>query len=104
MGILHFGLGMTSFHLAVDIASLALASQAYIPISAILALIFLKEELTWSVGLGIGVAFLGFAVMSFDPVIFTQLDSMVIMLAATAVMAIMVTSASFTNTRRYPAT
>ncbi len=88
MGILHFGLGMTSFHLAVDIASLALASQAYIPISAILALIFLKEELTWSVGLGIGVAFLGFAVMSFDPVIFTQLDSMVIMLAATAVMAI----------------
>jgi O-acetylserine/cysteine efflux transporter len=88
MGILHFGLGMTSFHLAVDITSLALASQAYIPISAILAMIFLKEELTWSVGLGIGLAFLGFFVMSFDPVIFTQLNSMLIMLAATAVMAV----------------
>ena len=88
MGVLHFGLGMTSFHLAADVSSMAIAAQSYIPLSAFLAFLILKEAMPWTVALGIALSFGGLVVMSFDPLIFEQLDAMLAMLASALVLAI----------------
>lgn len=88
MGVFHFGLGMTAFHLAADLASLAIAAQLYIPLAALLAVWFLKEQVTWPTIAGVALAFSGIAVMSFDPLIFTQLDSLFAMIVSALVLAV----------------
>jgi O-acetylserine/cysteine efflux transporter len=66
-GVLHFGLVFAALRLAGDISSVAVAFQAYIPMSALLAVALLKEPLDARLGAGIALAFIGVLVLRFDP-------------------------------------
>jgi len=65
------GFGFFFLGLAMAEASVvAIVTQLGVPISAVLSVIFLKEEIHWRRWLGIGLAFLGVMIMSFDPAVF----------------------------------
>ncbi len=81
-GALHFGLNFWGLQLSNDISSVAILIQAYIPISAVLAAVLLKERLGWRSVLAISVAFSGVLVLGFDPKVFSQLDSALLILLA----------------------
>lgn len=68
-GALYFGLGGISFAVADNVSALAIAGQLSVPFSLVLAVIFLGERIHWPRILGVALAFLGIAVMSFDPAI-----------------------------------
>ncbi|MEM7706436.1 MAG: DMT family transporter [Pseudomonadota bacterium] len=81
-GALHFGLNFWGLQLSDDISSVAILVQAYIPMSAVMAAILLKERLGWRSVLSISVAFAGVLVLGFDPKVFSQLDSALLVLLA----------------------
>ena len=53
-GALHFGLNFWALRAAGDISSVAIALQSYIPMSAVLAVVFLGESIGWRTWAGIG--------------------------------------------------
>ena len=66
LGVLHFGIlffGMKG----IDAATAAIAIQSQVAFSAILATIFLKENLGWVRIVGIGLAFLGIIFLAGEP-------------------------------------
>lgn len=68
-GALHFGFNFWAIALAGDISSVAIALQSYIPMSALLAWWMLGERIDARAGSGIAVAFVGVAVLGFDPLV-----------------------------------
>lgn len=81
-GALHFGLSYWSLKLAGNLASPAILLQTYIPMTAILAAVVLKEHIGWKTGSGIALSFVGVMVLGFDPVVLAQPLSLFLMLAA----------------------
>ena len=63
-GALHFGLNFWALRAAGDISSVAIALQSYIPMSAVLAVVFLGERIGWRTWAGIGLAFGGVLVLA----------------------------------------
>lgn len=88
LGVLHFGLMFGGLALSGDISSVAISSQLYVPFSALLAMIFLKETVGWRRLLGIGMAFAGVVVIGFDPLVFHHLDALALITAAAVAMAV----------------
>ena len=70
MGILHYSLMFWGLSIASDISPVAIVNQTFVPFSALLAVIFLKERLGWRRWTAIIIAFMGVMVIGFDPVIF----------------------------------
>ena len=68
-GALQFGLVSTSYHLATNLSALAIAAQAGVPLSLLLAVLVDKERIAWRRTLGILLATGGVALLSFDPAI-----------------------------------
>lgn len=68
-GALHFGLNFWALKAAGTISSNAIALQSYIPMSALLAVVFLGERIGWRTALGIALAFGGVLVLGFDPLV-----------------------------------
>jgi len=66
-GALGFALMYLGFKLAGDISSMAIATQLGIPFSTLLSVWLLGEQVRWRRKLGIALAFVGVAVISFDP-------------------------------------
>jgi O-acetylserine/cysteine efflux transporter len=66
-GALGFALMYLGFKLTDDISSMAIATQLGIPFSTLLSMWMLGERIRWRRKLGIALAFLGVAVISFDP-------------------------------------
>jgi O-acetylserine/cysteine efflux transporter len=87
-GALHFGLSFWALKLAGNLASPAILMQVYIPMASLLAVIFLGERIGWKTALGIAVSFAGVMVLGFDPVVLQAPQSMWLMLAAAAFIAI----------------
>jgi len=87
-GILHFSLIFAGLKASGDIASIAIASQLYVPFSALLATIVLGE--TWSRNrlFGIASAFGGVLVIGLDPVVFHHLDALLLITAGAMAMAV----------------
>lgn len=86
-GVLHFSLIFAGLEASGDIASVAIASQLYVPFSAVLALFLLGERLdTRRLG-GIALAFGGVLVIGFDPVVFQHLDALLLISAGAMAMA-----------------
>ncbi len=79
MGGLHFNLFAMAFSLSSDVSSLAIINQLYVPISAILAIMFLGEPLQYRVMSGVFVSFLGVLILGFDPVVFNHLPALACM-------------------------
>lgn len=87
-GALHFGLSFWALRLAGNLASPAILMQSYIPMSTLLAVLFLGERIGWKTSAGIAVSFAGVLVLGFDPVVLQAPQSMWLMLAAAALIAV----------------
>jgi O-acetylserine/cysteine efflux transporter len=87
-GVLHFSLVFAGLEASGDIASVAIASQLYVPFSALLAVVMLGERLDPRRLLGIASAFGGVLVIGFDPVVFHHLDALLLITAGALAMAV----------------
>lgn len=82
-GPIHFALLYTGLARAEHIAPLAITLQMWIPFATLLAMPLLGERPTAAIWCGLGLAFLGLAVMTFDPRLFADIDGVSLCLAAT---------------------
>lgn len=88
LGVVHFGMMFTGLKAGGNIASIAIATQLYVPFSAILAVVFLRESISPVRILAIFIAFTGVMIIGFDPVVFNHLDAMIWVVGAAFVMAV----------------
>lgn len=88
IGAIHFTLLFWAIAISGDVSPIAILQQTYIPFSVLLAMAFLGEQVGWRTLAAIAVAFVGVAVLSFDPVIFNQLDVLLLALIAAAAQAL----------------
>ena len=66
-GPLHYGLVYLAFWLAQDVSPVSVATQLWVPFTALFAFLLLGERLSKPALAGMGVAFLGVAWMTLDP-------------------------------------
>ncbi|MGB3723502.1 MAG: DMT family transporter [Pacificimonas sp.] len=71
-----------------NVAALAIAGQLGAPFSLILAVIFLKERIKWVRIAGVSLAFVGVAVMGFDPAILTEWFGVLLTVIASFIWAV----------------
>jgi len=86
-GALHFGLNFWALRQAGDISSVAIALQSYIPMSAVLAVVFLGERIGWRTWGGIALAFGGVLVLGFDPLVLDAPQALLLTLTAALMLA-----------------
>jgi O-acetylserine/cysteine efflux transporter len=77
-GALSFGLIYTGINIAGDLSSIVVALQLGIPFTTIFAMIFLRERIGWRRWTGMGLAFAGVLVISFDPRVLAYIDGLMI--------------------------
>ncbi|MEZ5499596.1 MAG: DMT family transporter [Steroidobacteraceae bacterium] len=75
-GGLHFGLLFVGLSTAVSVSSVAIASQLGVPFATLLSVALLGERIRWRRWCGIALAFAGVIVMGFDPRIFSNWQSL----------------------------
>src|SRR5688572_28228946 len=83
-GALHFGLIVTGLRLAGDISSVALVLQSFVPMSAVMAALWLGERLDRRTAAGITASFAGVLVLGFDPLALDAPAALAFTLAAAA--------------------
>lgn len=66
-GPLHYGLIYLAYWLAEDVSPVSVASQLWVPFTALFAFLLLRERLSKVALTGVGVAFVGVAWMTLDP-------------------------------------
>lgn len=88
LGVCHFGMVFIGLNAGGNIASIAITTQLYVPFSAILASLFLREKISLASILSIALAFGGVMVIGFDPVVFNHLDAILWVTGAAFVMAV----------------
>jgi O-acetylserine/cysteine efflux transporter len=88
MGALHFGLLFVAMQRSADVSSLAILLQVYVPMSTLLAVALLGERIGWRSASAIALAFTGVLVVGLDPVVFSQPDVVVLVLASAAFLAL----------------
>lgn len=86
-GALHFGLNFWAIREAGNLASPAIVLQSYIPMSVVLAVLFLGERIGWRTWTGIGVSFAGVLVLGFDPLVLQAPFALVLMLLSALALA-----------------
>ncbi|MBU1565817.1 MAG: EamA family transporter [Proteobacteria bacterium] len=87
LGVLHFAMVFTGLNAGGNIASIAITTQLYVPFSAILASVFLREKISLLSVSAITLAFAGVMVIGFDPIVFNHLDAIMWVAGAAFVMA-----------------
>ena len=88
LGVVHFSLMFYGLAMSSDVSSVALANQLYVPFSTVLAVLFLGERIRWRRTLGLIVAFSGVVVIGFDPVVFDNLLSLLLVAGAALAIAV----------------
>jgi O-acetylserine/cysteine efflux transporter len=88
MGAIHFGLVFLALGRSTDVSSVALLMQVYIPMSTLLAILFLGERIGWRTASGIAVAFCGVLVMGLDPLVLSQLEVLLLVLSSAFFLAL----------------
>mgnify|MGYP001091428492 CR=1 FL=1 len=88
MGAIHFGLVFFALDRSADLSSIALLMQIYIPMSTVLAVLFLGERVGWRTTSGILLAFGGVLLMGLDPLVLRQLDVLALVLASALSLAV----------------
>lgn len=66
-GPVHYGLIYLAFWLAQDVSPVAVATQLWVPFTALFAFLLLRERISRYALIGMGVAFTGIAWMTLDP-------------------------------------
>ena len=87
-GPIHYGLIYLGFWLAHDISPVSVASQLWIPFTALFAYLILGERLSKYALAGMGVAFLGVAWMSLDAHAIQDWKGILVVIAASAAWAV----------------
>lgn len=87
MGGIHFALLFIALGRSTDVSSIALLMQVYIPLSTLLAVVFLGERIGWRTTLGILIAFGGVLVMNLDPLVLAQPDVVALVLLSALCLA-----------------
>ncbi|MDA0367788.1 MAG: DMT family transporter [Proteobacteria bacterium] len=88
IGVLHFSLNFSGLGMSGDVSSAAIATQLFIPMGTILAIIFLGERIgMWRAG-AIAIAFSGTVVLAFDPVVIDHLDALLVVVISAVPMGI----------------
>lgn len=80
-GALHFALFFWGLSVATASVS-AIVAQLGAPFGAVLSILFLGEHVGWRRWSGIGMAFFGVAILSFDPTVFQYLTGVILMATA----------------------
>jgi len=88
MGALHFGLLFVAMQRSADVSSLAILLQVYVPLSTLLAVTLLGERIGWRTASAIALAFAGVLVVGLDPLVLSQPDVVVLVLASAAFLAL----------------
>lgn len=88
LGALHFGMVFVGLHAGGNIGSIAITTQLYVPFSAILASVFLREKISFLSIFSIALAFGGVMVIGFDPMVFNHLDAIFWVAGAAFVMSV----------------
>lgn len=81
-GTLHFGLIFWAVELAGDAGVLAVVGQVGVPMSVLMAMLVLREYVSARRWAGIGLTFLGVALLGFDPRVIDYLDAVGMMVLA----------------------
>ncbi len=87
LGVFHFSMIFIGLHAGGNIGSIAITTQLYVPFSAILASVFLKEDISLLAIVAITLAFGGVMVIGFDPAVFNHIDAILWVVGAAFVMA-----------------
>ncbi|MDY6923652.1 MAG: DMT family transporter [Pseudomonadota bacterium] len=87
-GPVHYGLIYLAFWLARDVSPVSVATQLWVPFTALFAFLLLRERLSRAALLGMGVAFLGVAWMTLDPHAIADWKAILVGVAASAAWAI----------------
>lgn len=82
MGSAHFALFYGGMSVADNVSAIAVATQLGVPISTIMSIIFLNEQVGWRRWLGIGMSFGGVVVISFDPAIINERLGLIMVIGA----------------------
>lgn len=88
LGGVHFAFVITGLELAENVTSIIIIVQMHVPLTLLLAHVFLKEKLSYWRGGGIFIAFLGILVISFDPAIVNERIAIIIVFIATMLYSI----------------
>lgn len=88
LGVVHFGMVFIGLNAGGNIASIAIATQLYVPFSAILATLFLKERISLLRIAAITISLFGVMVIGFDPIVFNHLDAIMWVTGAAFAMAV----------------
>ena len=88
MGVIHFSMIFIGLEAGGNVASVAITTQLYVPFSAILASIFLKERITLLRIAAITIAFLGVMLIGFDPIVLNHVDAIMWVTGAAFAMAV----------------
>lgn len=82
MGAIHFGLVFFALGRSNDVSSVALLMQVYVPLSTLMAVLFLDERIGLRTTFGILISFVGVLIMGLDPLVLAQIDVMFLVLAS----------------------
>jgi len=88
LGVFHFALMFWAVSIAGGISAIAIAAQLNVPFATILAVLVLGEKVGWRRVSGIGLSFLGVAVIAFEPEVFEYFDGVMVMALAALMYAI----------------
>ncbi|HLS82515.1 MAG TPA: DMT family transporter [Steroidobacter sp.] len=77
-----FGLLFVGLYIAEDASTVAIATQMSVPFSTLLSVWLLGEVIRWRRTLGIVLAFMGMAIISFDPRVFTYWEGLALVVAS----------------------
>ncbi|THB76212.1 MAG: EamA/RhaT family transporter [Desulfobulbaceae bacterium] len=88
LGAVHFSMVFIGLHAGGNIGSVAITTQLYVPFSAILATLLLREKMGVVASLATVFAFSGVVLIGFDPVVFDHLDAILWTMGAAFVMAL----------------
>lgn len=86
-GPLHFGLVYIAFAMVEDLSPIVVALQLWIPMTALLSWLLLKEPMPWLAVVGMGISFAGVAYMSLDPHARASLPGLAVSVAASLLWA-----------------
>lgn len=87
-GVIHFGLNFWAIREAGNLSSPAIVVQSYIPMAAVLAVVFLGERIGWRTWTGITVSFAGVLVLGFDPMVLATPFALLLMLLSALALAV----------------
>lgn len=88
LGVIHFAMMFIGLDAGGNIASVAITTQLYVPFAAILATLFLREQISFMKIVAISIAISGVMLIGFDPIVFDHLDAVIWVTGAAFAMAV----------------